>query len=395
MKKRFVTLFGYAENVELVKMTGMIPFKMYQKYGYISSIVVYRTNEKFTYHKDVVKGLRLIKIKDEGRKFGFDVGLLKFLIKHAKNIDVLHRFHYSLQTLIYVIIYKILNPRGIAYITLDNDLGSLKEFPKSLLLKHPKNFIRNIIAYNIIEPLFLKLVDIMSSETSIGTEILKGIYRNYSDKFYYQPYGIDEYFIKQEGIRVKNFDEKENIILTSARVGVPQKNHEMLLRAIEMLNLRDWKVIIAGKIVNKEFENFVEEFFSKNPHLREKIIFTGHITDRNALYDLYNRSKIFVMTSNFESFGIVMVEAGYFKNYLLTTDVISAKDITDNGRCGDVVPIGDVRLFAEKLQFALDNPDYVKEKAERLHKHVIENFLWDKIIDKLYEKITNIQLRRK
>lgn len=207
--KRFLTLFGKGKNVELVKMTGMIPFKMYQKYGYKSSIVFYRDKEEFTYHKNVVKGLKVIKIQDKGRKLGLDASLLKFLIRYAKNIDILHRFHYSLQTLIYVIIYKLLNPKGIAYITLDNDLGSLKKYPHSLLLKHPRNFIRNFIAYNIIEPLFLNLVDIMSSETSTGTEILKNLYKKYQNKFYYQPYGIDDYFIKENKIKLKSLKRKK------------------------------------------------------------------------------------------------------------------------------------------------------------------------------------------
>ncbi len=422
-KKRFLTLFGseeleYGENTQLIKMTGMIPFKIHKKYGYKSSIVFHKTEEKFTYHKNAVKGLKLILLPKEGKIFKLDKALLKFLFKHAKSIDILHRLHYSLQTLVYVIIYKILNPKGIAYVTIDNDLSTLKSFPKSLLLKHPKNFIRNFIVYNIIEPIFLKLVDIMSSETTQGTEILKNLYKKYKDKFYYQPCGIDEYFIKENKIEIKSFEEKENIILTVSRIGIPQKYHEMLLRALEKIDLKDWKVVMVGKLVSedpeefsreffyynphlrdkvnfsKNFTKFFEEFLSKNPHLRDKIIITGHIEDRKTLYDLYNRSKIFVMTSIFESFGIVMVEAGYFKNYLLTTNVTSANDITLNGTVGDVVEIGDVDAFAQKLQFAIDHPEYIKEKGEKFRQHVLNNFLWDNIVDRLQNQIERILKER-
>jgi len=121
--------------------------------------------------------------------------------------------------------------------------------------------------------------------------------------------------------------------------------------------------------------------------LKEKITFLGNIEDREQLYNLYNRAKIFVMTSNFESFGLVMVEAGYFGNYILTTNVISAMDITDNEKCGDVVPIGDVETFARKLQYAIDHPEYIKEKAERMKTHVRNNFLWEKVVDRLQEQI--------
>jgi hypothetical protein len=144
----------------------------------------YKGYDKFAYRKNILKGLRLILLKDEGKFMGLDRSLLKFLFKYGKRIDVLHRFHYSLQTMIYVILYKMINPRGIAYITLDNDLGSLEVYPHSLLLKHPTNFIRNFIAYNIIEPLFLKKVDLLSNETRQGTERLKNLYKKYANKFF-------------------------------------------------------------------------------------------------------------------------------------------------------------------------------------------------------------------
>ena len=387
-KKRFLTLFGKALNVELVKMPGQIPFKMYQRHGYKASVVFYKGYDKFTYHKNILKGLRLILLKDEGKFMGLDKSLLKFLFKYGKKIDVLHRFHYYPQTMVYVIIYKIINPKGIAYVTIDNDLEGLKIYPYSLLFKHSANFIRNFIAYNIIEPLFLKKVDLLSNETRQGTERLKNLYKKYANKFFYQPYGIDETFIKERNIRVKNFEEKENIILHVARIGAPEKNQKMLLEAISKVNLGDWRVIIAGPYEEAdEFLKFVDEFFKKYPHLKEKITFLGNIEDREQLYNLYNRAKIFVMTSNFESFGLVMVEAGYFGNYVLTTNVISAMDITDNEKCGDVVPIGDVETFARKLQYAIDHPEYIKEKAERMKTHVRNNFLWEKVVDRLQEQI--------
>ncbi len=394
--RRFVTLFGrgfYPYNFELVKMPGQIPYNLYRKYGYKSSLVLYKKSYRISPDvRKIVRGLRIFFIDYEGKFWGLDKSLLKFLFRYAKRIDVLHRFHYSLQTMIYIILYKLINPKGIAYVTLDNDLGSLKEYPHSLLLKHPKNFVRNFIAYNIIEPLFLRKVDLLSNETRQGTERLKALYKKYAHKFFYQPYGIDETFIKEKNITVKMFEEKENIILHVARIGVPQKNQKMLLEALSKVNLKDWKVLIAGPYEEAdEFLRFVDEFFKRYPHLKEKITFLGNIEKREELYDLYNRSKIFVMTSNFESFGIVMVEAGYFGNYVLTTDVASAMDITDEGRCGDVVPVGDVDAFAMKLQYAIDHPEYIKEKAERMKEHVRNNFLWEKIVDRLQEQIERLK----
>ncbi len=400
--KTFVTIMKWTVNVDLIKMTGQIPYNMYKKYGYDSTLVTYKNEnendlteeeksfnlplEKYTYHETLVKGLKLEFIKREGKILGLDKAILKYIIKNAKKIDVLNLYHYSLQTMIYTIIYKILNKKGFAYITLDNDLGSLEFQPYSLLLEHPKNKLRNFIAYNLIEPIFLKKVDFLSNETKRGTEKLKELYKKYASKFFYQPYGIDENFVLNCNIRLKSFEEKENIILTVGRIGHPQKNNELLLNAIENIDLKDWKVILGGK-VKKDFEPFIERFFERNPHLRKKVLFTGHITDRIKLYELYNRAKIFCITSNFESFGIVMIEAGYFGDYILTSNVASAMDITNNCNCGDIFETGNQKELERKLQDLIDNPEKIKENIPKIHSYIKEYFVWSNIIDNLYKLI--------
>ncbi|QJR21539.1 glycosyltransferase family 4 protein [Brevinematales bacterium NS] len=396
--KTFVTIMKWTVNADLIKMTGQIPYNMHKKYGYNSILVTYKNEkeedlspeertfnlplEPYTYHLNVVKGLKLEFIEREGKFVGLDKAILKYILKNAKKIDVLNLYHYSLQTLIYTLVYKFLNKKGIVYITLDNDLGGLDIYPHSLLGKHPKNFIRNIIAYTIIEPLFLRKVDFLSNETKKGTQRLKTLYHKYEQKFFYQPYGIDERFIVESGIKMKSFEEKENIILTVGRIGHPQKNNELLLKAVANIDLKDWKVILAGK-VDKNFSLFLDEYFRRNPHLKEKIIFTGHISDRNQLYDLYNRAKIFCMTSNFESFGIVMVEAGYFGDYIVTSNVVSADDITNNRTCGDVFPVGDQEELQKKLQYLIDNPEVIKDNIPKIQAHIKRSFLWENIIDNL------------
>ena len=401
-KIKFITIMKWTVNADLIKMTGQIPYNLYKKYGYDSTLITYKNEtiddlseeekkfnmpvEKYTYQETLVKGLKLEFLKREGKFLGLDKAILKYIIKNAKSIDVLNLYHYSLQTMIYTIIFKFLNKKGLVYITLDNDLGSLEYQPYSLLLSHPKNKVRNFIAYRIIEPLFLRKVDFLSNETRNGTEKLKKLYKKYKEKFFYQPYGIDENFILSNNIKVKSFEEKENIILTVARIGNPQKNNELLLKALENIDLKDWKVILAGK-VDPDFQPFIDNFFEKNPELKEKVIFTGHITDRNQLYDLYNKAKIFVMTSNFESFGIVMVEAGYFGDYILTSNVASAKDITNNCDCGDIFEIGNIEEFQKKLQNLINNPEIIKNNIPKITKHIKDNFIWSNIIDNLNSMI--------
>lgn len=69
------------------------------------------------------------------------------------------------------------------------------------------------------------------------------------------------------------------------------------------------------------------------------VILVGNIENKNLLYDYYNRAKVFLLTSRLEGFAIVYPEALKFGNYIITTDVGGAKDITNNGQIGIVTEI--------------------------------------------------------
>ena len=91
------------------------------------------------------------------------------------------------------------------------------------------------------------------------------------------------------------------------------------------------------------------DFFSAHPALEKQIIFTGNIDTRAELYSWYNRAKLFCLTSRFESFGIVLAEALYFGNYILSTGVESIQYITDNER------LGEITNTTEELATAINN----------------------------------------
>ena len=122
---------------------------------------------------------------------------------------------------------------------------------------------------------------------------------------------------------------KENLIIQTARFGTAQKNTQLLLKILSNVDLKDWNVILAGTI-EKDFYSFIESFFREYPELKDKIHFIGNISDRNELYRLYARAKVFILTSRYESFAISLIEAAYFGDYIISTDVGIASTIKNN-----------------------------------------------------------------
>lgn len=64
-----------------------------------------------------------------------------YLIRNAKRIDILMRFHYSVPTMIETILYKMCNPRGKVYIKCDTDHHIISKFPPPKKLRTDGSYV--------------------------------------------------------------------------------------------------------------------------------------------------------------------------------------------------------------------------------------------------------------
>lgn len=374
------------------KDNGMIPIYMNEICGYESKILTADLKHDLP---DSERGISFVKVK---RIFGFlgnfaywvkllkRYNIFKYLIGHAKEIDVLMLFHVSRCSYWYSYIYKKLNPKGKIYIKADFNLGV---YQKELSVisnssKNLKEFFRKrreTKEYNKRKKL-IPLVDLISYESLEAYNFMKDNYAEIDTKgkTMYFPNGYDNLFV-EKNFKIKNFGEKENIILTVGRLGTPEKNTELLLEALKEINLKNWKVILVGSETEKLTE-YKEKYFKKNPELKEKIIFTGEIKDRKKLYEYYNRSKIFVLPSKWESFGIVMIEAMAFGNYVITSNTCAANDITNHDNIGKIIEIDSKIELENSLKESINGNVDLEEKYNKTLEYV-KNFKYEELIKKL------------
>jgi glycosyltransferase involved in cell wall biosynthesis len=167
--------------------------------------------------------------------------------------------------------------------------------------------------------------------------------------------GFDREQFEQYDIKKKEYPEKENIIITVGRLGTYPKNTEMLLKAAEHIEFKDWKIVLIGPIETTEnnFQKTVDNFYLSNPMLKNHVFFIGAVYNKKELWEWYNRAKIFILTSIYESFGIVLTEALFFRNYIISTDVGSASDLIKMGY-GQIIPQDDPIYLSNVLQKIID-----------------------------------------
>jgi len=379
-KPTFVTIFTDAENFHLVKDVGQLPYFMFKTEGYDAELISYKNNEEYPYLNKEVKGLKLTFIPDKGRIFYFELGILSYLWPSSKSINVLNLFHFKKDHLLYLLIYKTLNPKGKAYIKLDMDILFFKDFNAFLYSKYS---IKNYLLKGITKWMF-KLTDVFSVETEEAKAYLLRVYPELEQKLFCIPNGVDNLYLDEE-IKLRPWEEKENIIITVGRIGTFQKNTELFLEALKEVELNNWKVYILGP-VEEDFQNYIKQYFLEHPQLKNRIIFTGNISDRKELFEWYNRAKVFCLTSRWESFGIVFSEALYFGNYIITSPVSSAAYITDNGKYGTIAE-AEASKFSKAIQESIEPGFLTTQRYEEIRSFAKKNFTWTGIIKKLSDKL--------
>lgn len=393
--KKMIVIFENLEPVHLGKDVGALPLALQNNENW--DVSLYSTFGQFT-QSEYEKNVKLKFFTSfKNRKIN---KLLLFIdiLKNVKKIEYLMVFHGGRDKSILFWLCKILNKNLITYIKLDmGELNANTILYRSLTKSFFKKMVRSLLS---------KAVDLCTVETKQVFEMIKEL-PQYKNKLHYLPNG----FHADSPYDWKT--PKEKMIISVGRIGTPQKNNELLLSAIEQIeNIGEYHFYFIGP-VESSFEARLDLLLARREDLRDKIILTGNITDKEKLYAYYKRAEVLCFTSLYECFALVMVEALYFGCYLVSTDLAASYDLTDDGKFGTIVEINkalkkecDVkniidivkysdnnfeeilssawfirssRQLADSLQSVIDGEVDIKVSSQYLAKNTYENFNWKNI----------------
>ena len=140
----------------------------------------------------------------------------------------------------------------------------------------------------------------------------------------------------------------------------PQKGYDLLIHAWEKINssYNDWHLYIFGNGNREPFQNIVNGYgLCENVHLMEA---TPHIAIEFA------KSSIYVMSSRFEGFGLVLVEAMACGLPCVSFDCPHGpRDIITDGEDGILVENGNVEALARALEKLMDDVTLRKSMGEK------------------------------
>jgi glycosyltransferase involved in cell wall biosynthesis len=130
----------------------------------------------------------------------------------------------------------------------------------------------------------------------------------------------------------------------------PVKNHNLLLRGFAAMDRPDARLMLLGQGGNEA----ALRALASDLGVADRVIFPGFHADPSPFYAT---ADLFVLSSDHEGFGNVIVEALSFGLPVVSTDCPSGPaEILEGGRFGRLVPVGDAPALARAMEDALAAP---------------------------------------
>lgn len=139
-----------------------------------------------------------------------------------------------------------------------------------------------------------------------------------------------------------------------------QKNQELLLRAFAGLQLNPpARLTILGEGARRaRLEQLAQEL-----GIADRVSMPGFTLET---WPHYRAADLFVLSSDYEGFANVLVEAMATGLPVVSTDCESGpREVLDNGRYGRLVPVGDVAAMTSAIEEALNSEHDPQEQCRR------------------------------
>lgn len=190
-------------------------------------------------------------------------------------------------------------------------------------------------------------------------------------------------------------DSDTHIITQIGRLAPVKRHRDMILSLSKVVRDYSGKVVLLcvgsdcdgpEQELKEELEELIEEL-----GLSEKVIFTGY---RKDVASILKHSDLLVVPSEFETFGIVLVEALYFGVPVVASRCGAIPEIVRDNETGYLFEPEDIDDLTNCIMKVLSNYDAAKELSLNGQEYVREKFAVGNILQKEYRIYLEIASQR-
>ena len=191
-----------------------------------------------------------------------------------------------------------------------------------------------------------------------------------------------------------NLDKDPNKISMFSRIA-PEKNLEDAIKSFKIVakKRKNAKLEIYGRATTPREKTELKKInkLIKKWGLKNNVFIKGHITDVNQKME---ESIATILTSNFEGFGMVIIESMLNGTPVISYDLnYGPSEIIDHGTNGFIVENKNVKEMAKYIIELLDNPEKAKEMGLNARKKILKNYneefvisQWEELLESLPKK---------
>lgn len=179
---------------------------------------------------------------------------------------------------------------------------------------------------------------------------------------------------------ISNLQDK--VISVTCRYSIQHKGLDYLVKIAQGLP-EEWKIAVAGTGTAQEIEEF--KSLINNAGVEDKIILRGAL-EGESLQKHYLESSIYLMSSRWEGFGLVLTEAMSFGLPIIAYDQSGSNEVLEHGKYGVLVQNGDIDSMVKELRLLMNSIDlrrkYQNKSLQRVKEFSVENAIkkWQKIL---------------
>ena len=150
----------------------------------------------------------------------------------------------------------------------------------------------------------------------------------------------------------------EEVVILAVGQFVPRKGFDILLEAMRYLP-KYVGLYMIGDVPPEEYCRFVQD------HHLDHVHFIG-FQSKKGIAKYYAAADLFVLPTREDIWGLVINEAMAYGLPVITTDrCIAGLELVRNGENGYIVPVGDAKQLAARIQDVLKNPNLRETMGQR------------------------------
>jgi len=225
----------------------------------------------------------------------------------------------------------------------------------------------------IIEKLAVLMPDKIISVSKHTTHKLKSEL-NSKKPIYTVPNGIEFDLIT----KIKPAKEKSDVIFVGRLIS--SKNIDVLIKSIKLIKKKNPE--IKSLIIGDGPEKKKLEALTQKLNLEKNVKFLGILENHDDVYALMKSSKVFVLPSTREGFGIVVIEANACGIPVITINHKdnAARDLIEEGKNGFVCQLNEEEIAKRIIRILINSSGL---NMKKVCMDLAKKYDWDKIVDEI------------